>query len=202
MVWDRHTNVCAQVCVRMCVSTAVRQMGESLTTLIPQLFLLLFQLSHTVCKTTFNFCFCNFSVLTPSATRRYRTTPKHSTPHNTTAPTHTHTLPYQKYKSNFKQHHFCVVVVVLLVVSWSVCCPHCVCAIYMLRAPLYLCVRVFPESSVCAHSSRQKYIDKNSTKFTVFWQSIFRYLSNLIANQAEVEIIEEEREGKLQVATV
>lgn len=90
MVWDRHTNVWAQVCVRMCVSTAVRQMGESLTTLIPQLFLLLFQLSHTVCKTTFNFCFCNFSVLTPSATRRYHTTPKHSTPHNTTAPTHIH----------------------------------------------------------------------------------------------------------------
>lgn len=91
MVWDRHTNVWAQVCVRVCVGTAVRQMGESLTTLIPQLFLLLFQLSHTVCKTTFNFCFCNFSVLTPSATRRYRTTPKHSTPHNTTALTQTHT---------------------------------------------------------------------------------------------------------------
>lgn len=69
-------------------------------------------------------------------------------------------------------------------------------------ASVCVCVRVYPESSVCAHSSRQKYIDKNSTKFTVFWQSIFRYLSNLIANQAEVEIIEEEREGKLQVATV
>lgn len=66
----------------------------------------------------------------------------------------------------------------------------------MLRAPLYLCVRVYPESSVCAHSSRQKYIDKNSTKFTVFWQSIFRYLSNLIANQAEVEIIQVEEEKR------